>query len=88
MNDTVERAVATGVQALFAVGTYGATPFVIPGAPTWLGVALGVVVAVGTAVAKSLGVKAASTTTQIVPSGAKVELADVQKAFEDLNIAK
>lgn len=56
--DTAERAVATAVQALLAIGTAGVTPIVLPGLPAWVGVLAGVVLAVAAAVAKSLGVAA------------------------------
>lgn len=56
--DTAERAVATAVQALLAIGGAGVTPLVLPGVPAWVGVLAGVVLAVATAVAKSLGVAA------------------------------
>lgn len=54
--DTAERAVATAVQALLAIGTAGVAPVVLPGLPAWVGVLAGVVLAVAAAVAKSLGV--------------------------------
>jgi hypothetical protein len=56
--DTAERAIATAVQALLAIGAVGAAPIVLPGLPAWVGVLAGVVLAVAAAVVKSLGVSA------------------------------
>jgi hypothetical protein len=58
MNDATERALATAVQAVLAILAAGVTPVVIPGTPAWVGLLVGVVLAVLTAIAKSLGVAA------------------------------
>jgi len=76
MNDATERALATAVQAVLAILAAGVTPVVIPGTPSWVGLLVGVVLAVLTAIAKSLGVSAkvkqiTGTVTQTVDAAAQ-----------------
>lgn len=85
--DTAERAIATAVQALLAIGTAGATPLILPGLPAWVGVVAGVVLAVAAAVAKSLGVSAQAAAALATARQTVDTIADqVTPAFANTNI--
>lgn len=85
--DTAERAIATAVQALLAIGTAGAAPLVLPGLPAWVGVLAGVVLAVAAAVAKSLGVSAQTAAALATARQTVDTVADqVTPAFANTNI--